>query len=259
MLLQAYLFLSCVSLVWNARASAMVVITAEGYVRPVEVGVYYESLCPCCQSFITGQLAPAYTEAPELMNLTLVPYGNAQTTKTSRGYEFVCQHGPTECQGNKVHSCAIKYVNNKMQLLNYVACMMSDESDPEAIGEECAQLTGIPWKPILKCSRGREGTELLKANGDLTEALGPEMEGVPAITFNGKLGDQLAAINDFWGELCKHFPEPKPTKCLTPSYKTFSLHERLQDGTDGKEHSSEELWKKRSPFEWNTKYANCPE
>ncbi|XP_047099987.1 gamma-interferon-inducible lysosomal thiol reductase-like isoform X2 [Schistocerca piceifrons] len=201
MLLQAYLFLSCVSLVWNARASAMVVITAEGYVRPVEVGVYYESLCPCCQSFITGQLASAYTEAPELMNLTLVPYGNAQ----------------------------------------------------------CAQLTGIPWKPILKCSRGREGTELLKANGDLTEALGPEMEGVPAITFNRKLGDQLAAINDFWGELCKHFPEPKPTKCLTHSYKTFSLHERLQDGTDGKEHSSEELWKKRSPFEWNTKYANCPE
>merc|ERR1712150_169389 len=39
------------------------------------------------------------------------------------GYKFSCQHGPTECLGNIVHNCVIKYVAEPMP---YIKCMMED-------------------------------------------------------------------------------------------------------------------------------------
>ncbi|KAG7269133.1 hypothetical protein CRUP_016978 [Coryphaenoides rupestris] len=45
---------------------------------PVDVTVYYDSLCPGCRGFLTQRLFPAWTMLQDIMTLTLVPYGNVQ-------------------------------------------------------------------------------------------------------------------------------------------------------------------------------------
>ena len=48
-------------------------------------------------------------------------------------YEFQCQHGATECLGNMVHNCAVKYVKEP---LPYLTCMMENNWEPLAIGKK---------------------------------------------------------------------------------------------------------------------------
>jgi interferon gamma-inducible protein 30 len=55
----------CEAFVWNAEA------------KPVQFALYYESLCPDCQRFFKQQLWPTFQKISSIMNLTLVPYGNA--------------------------------------------------------------------------------------------------------------------------------------------------------------------------------------
>ena len=44
----------------------------------VSFTLYYESLCPGCRALTTTQIWKAYQSVSSIMNLTLVPYGNAQ-------------------------------------------------------------------------------------------------------------------------------------------------------------------------------------
>lgn len=63
-----------------------------------------------------------------------------QTRKTSRGYEFECQHGSAECFGNKVHACAINQVQDELTSLKLVSCMMEDSGNIEGVGHEVSLL-----------------------------------------------------------------------------------------------------------------------
>ncbi|XP_047108642.1 gamma-interferon-inducible lysosomal thiol reductase-like [Schistocerca piceifrons] len=183
-------------------------------VIPVDVAVYYETLCPYSREFITSKLLPAYLRAPELMNLSLVPYGNAETKVTAEGYEFSCQHGLTECQGNKIHSCAVELLDDPTSQLQYVACTMRGEDDPVESGSECARSMYIVWEPIMDCAEGPLGNELLYANGVRTRSVRPELKGVPTITLNGIRKKSTVVWNDLLGEVCKLFEDPKPEECL---------------------------------------------
>lgn len=74
--------------------------------------LYYESLCPDCQQFIGQQLYPTYLKIGQIINLTLVPYGNAQEFRRGDKWVFECQHGPHECEGNLIETCALSILNN---------------------------------------------------------------------------------------------------------------------------------------------------
>jgi len=71
----------------------------------VNFSLYYETLCPYCRQFIVAQLSKAYETILDIINITIVPYGNAHETydSSSQLYKFTCQHGPQECLGNLVH------------------------------------------------------------------------------------------------------------------------------------------------------------
>ncbi|GLH04761.1 GILT-like protein 1 [Gryllus bimaculatus] len=168
------------------RKYDQVVPGAQGSIVPVKVTVFYESLCPDSRSFITKQLLPSYEKAPRLIDPVLVPYGKAETQELPDGsYRFTCQHGPLECQGNKVHACGIANIKDKEVQLKYIACMISDNMKPEAIGLSCAETYGVPWDPILKCSQDNQGDVLLKHYGEETHDLSPAVSFIPTILLNG--------------------------------------------------------------------------
>ncbi|KAK7944614.1 hypothetical protein WMY93_000342 [Mugilogobius chulae] len=74
---------------------------------PVKVEVYSESLCPDCRGFITNMLFPSSVLLGDIMDLTVVPYGNAEETFDGHKYVFTCQHGKLECLGNMIQSCLL--------------------------------------------------------------------------------------------------------------------------------------------------------
>lgn len=181
-------------------------------VEPVKVNVFYETLCPDSRSFVMKQLLPSCQLMPHLIDLNLKPYGKAQTQVLPDGsFKFECQHGPLECQGNKVHACAISKVKDKEVLLKYIACMISDNMNPEAIGKSCAQLHGVLWEPILECSRGKEGDNLLYEYGRETHEISPSF--IPLITLNGDRSHQAAILKNLTLQVCNCYNYPKPEEC----------------------------------------------
>ncbi|XP_050431663.1 GILT-like protein 1 isoform X2 [Adelges cooleyi] len=160
------------------------------------VSVYYETLCPDSRNFIHQHLVPSFNKAPDRFKIDFIPYGKAKTDQNSDGsLTFACQHGPVECHGNKIHSCAIQYIKDRTVLIKYLACMINDNYEPERIGIFCANSLNVNWNKIYSCSEGKEGEQLLKSNGDATNKLWPEVSFIPTILING--------VSYFWNDLDK--------------------------------------------------------
>ena len=47
---------------------------------PVNFTVYIESLCPDCKDFIENELWSVWNKVKSIMNLEVVPYGNAEVS-----------------------------------------------------------------------------------------------------------------------------------------------------------------------------------
>ncbi|XP_050541946.1 GILT-like protein 1 [Daktulosphaira vitifoliae] len=185
----------------------------KSYYLPVSV--YYEALCPDSRNFFIRHLLPSYNKAPNYFKIKFVPYGKAKTEENSDGtFTFACQHGPLECHANKIHSCAVQHIKDGSVLINYLSCMIDDNSEPEKIGILCAKNFNVNWNKIYSCSEGKEGEQLLKLNGDETNKLWPEVSFIPTILINEKQPRQASVLKDFWGMVCKYFPsELKPSSC----------------------------------------------
>lgn len=58
---------------------------------PVELSLFYESLCPACRAFLVQELFTAWLVLPDdVLSITLVPYGNAQVGAAATGACPLC-------------------------------------------------------------------------------------------------------------------------------------------------------------------------
>ncbi|KAJ7360409.1 antigen processing and presentation of exogenous peptide antigen via MHC class I [Desmophyllum pertusum] len=183
----------------------------------VALDLYYESLCPDCQLFISQQLYPTYQKVSEIFNLTLVPYGNAEESKRGAKWVFECQHGPKECQGNLIETCAISLLKNISVSFPFVHCFEKDigRQDPKAVAENCAKSLGIDYAPIEGCVSGPQGNELEHKMAMKTDALEPQHEYVPWVTINGKHTEKMQrkAQNNLLALVCEYYTGTKPSEC----------------------------------------------
>jgi len=187
------------------------IISVKG--KKVNVTVFYEVLCPDSRYFVLKQLYPTWEKVPEIMDINYRPFGKAHVKKNGDGYSFRCQHGPTECEGNIVHNCAVKYVQENL-LMPYINCMMKDNYEPMRIGKTCAEMLDINWLVIEKCTKGKEGQQLMAKVG--YESLGVEhrLSFIPTIALNGDYDNQRGLLKNLLSGVCNKFNGPRPEKCI---------------------------------------------
>lgn len=141
---------------------------------------------------------------------------------------FTCHHGPSECFGNKIQSCAIKLIevdsyqkeHTKDSLtLEYINCLMNPRynfQDSIYPGRKCAEELNLKkvWELIDQCANSTDGSTYLRQNGEKTEALQPPLTSVPTIVFREHFEQdfQDEAIKDFRMAVCTRLT-PKPIEC----------------------------------------------
>lgn len=186
---------------------------------PVNVSLYYESLCPGCRAMIHEQIYPTYQalKSTGIVDIQLFPYGNAYEHKRDQKWVFQCQHGEDECQVNMVETCAL-HLLPPLHQMDYIYCVEEPRGHPTVdTGKKCAQKLDLEWDPIFNCFNGSIGNHLEHEMALKTEALKPSHQYVPWITVNGvhteKIQDKVT--DDMLGYVCSVYTGPKPAACGT--------------------------------------------
>lgn len=182
--------------------------------EPVKLELYYESLCPGCRRFITSMLYPSSVLLGDIMEITLVPYGNAQETFDGDKYIFTCQHGEEECAGNMIEACLLNLSQSDAFLT--IFCMESSD-DPIKAAQSCVELFSpdLGWKEVMECVNGKSGNQIMHQNALKTQALKPPHKYVPWITVNGVHTEELQdkAVSALVPLVCDLYTGEKPAIC----------------------------------------------
>lgn len=193
------------------------------------VFVYYESLCPDSQAFITKQLYPAYKMLKDHIDITFIPFGKSTVRTQGSDVLFECHHGPNECYGNKIHACAITHIQvdsfqnehtRESLTVDYIDCLMETgnfQSESYAsVARKCADKVQVKkFESIETCANSTEGSKLLEDMGEKTDKLEKPIKSVPTITIRQTYDAniQRQSLVDFQGAVCTNLPKPMPAVC----------------------------------------------
>eukprot|EP01017_Pseudomicrothorax_dubius_P025377 TRINITY_DN273_c0_g1_i1.p1 TRINITY_DN273_c0_g1~~TRINITY_DN273_c0_g1_i1.p1 ORF type:complete len:232 (+),score=45.59 TRINITY_DN273_c0_g1_i1:99-794(+) len=193
---------------------------------PLKIDIYIESLCPDCQLFIGTSLRNALKAQNllSMVNVTLIPYGNAHETSSSQGWVFTCQHGSKECYGNIIETCAIDQLDQHRALL-FITCLESAVAETgsfDTAGQQCAQQVNADFTAIKYCATSSKGNQLEHQMAQQTEALNPPHQYVPWVVVNGKhdVDAENAVLDNLLEYACKHSTVQIP-ECLNAAENTF--------------------------------------
>lgn len=179
---------------------------------PVKVLVLTEALCPGCKHFIQTTLVQAFDQlGPTVMNLTVIPYGNAEITDASK-HQVVCQHGVRECDANVWELCAIDNYPNVEQHFPYLECLARqvpegplNETICPCTFKQCA-LENHLWFPAIQECHEKHAWEMLDAADKAT----PDHDYVPWIIVDDKHieseGDLVAVVCDIYQQKGGTYP-----------------------------------------------------
>nr|XP_046263852.1 gamma-interferon-inducible lysosomal thiol reductase-like [Scatophagus argus] len=180
---------------------------------PVEVGLYYESLCPGCRGFLSNMLFPTWVLLNDIMSVTLVPYGNAQEKHDGQKYVYDCQHGEQECLGNMIETCLLNMTDMAFPI---IFCMESS-TDVIKSAKSCLELYSpqLSWDTVMSCVNGDQGNQLMHQNALKTSALKPPHEYVPWVTVNGVHTEDLQekAMSSLFNLVCSMYKGTQTPAC----------------------------------------------
>jgi len=180
--------------------------------NPVNVELYFESYCPSCIQWLTGQLYPTWQNngMAAIMNITIYPYGNAQESYDGSQWQFTCQHGDQECQGNIILTCAIRLNPDVKQWLPFANCMEGG-NDPVSSAQGCAQQTNLDWSRINECTTSSQGNQWEHEMAQATDNLDPPHQYTPWVMVNG--AHSTDAENQLQPVVCAAWQGAPPPAC----------------------------------------------
>lgn len=214
-----------------SKIVGLLALVAVCSAQKVPIDVYYESLCPDSQAFITEQLYPTVTGPNNLekfLKVNLVPYGKSTHKTLGSDVIFTCHHGPNECYGNKIQSCAIKLIQvssyqkehtRESLTLEYINCLMKTThnfADDIYPGAKCGRELKLDnWELIEQCANSTDGSKYLQKNGETTAAFQSPLISVPTIVYNESYDKdfQDEANSNFRAAICKRLV-PRPQECV---------------------------------------------
>ncbi|KAL8589550.1 hypothetical protein ACOMHN_015936 [Nucella lapillus] len=211
--MQCKVFDQCTESVWREEKLGAPVVSFE---------LYFESDCPYCQLFIADQLYPTFTKVGSIMNLTLVPFGNAEEKMQGDHWEFTCQHGKEECVGNLLETCAIHVMKGDYtRIMPFINCIESSQNYPMKAVKVCAGQHGAPLGEIMQCYNSTEGNLLEHQMAQRTDALKPSHQYVPWVVLNGVHTEKIntEATENLLKLICDTYTGPKPEACSKPEKK----------------------------------------
>ncbi|XP_067871874.1 gamma-interferon-inducible lysosomal thiol reductase-like isoform X2 [Heterodontus francisci] len=175
---------------------------------PMRISLFYETHCPDCREFMVNQLCPTWQSLKEVMNIRLIPFGNAEEIQEGQNWQFRCQHGVAECQGNTIQTCIMHYLENATFYMPVICCMES-ASSVLTEAQRCLQVHAptVFWDSISSCVNGDQGNELMHQNAQMTNELEPSHNYVPWVLINGEHSEQLQhqAETDLFNLVCKTY------------------------------------------------------
>ncbi|CAA0395006.1 putative gamma interferon inducible lysosomal thiol reductase GILT [Arabidopsis thaliana] len=173
----------------------------------VELNLYYESLCPGCQSFIVDELVKVFdSDLDTITDVKLVPFGNA---KVSNNLTVICQHGEEECKLNALEACVINTLPNPKSQYKFIRCVENNTDNWES---SCLKGYGNE-KAINDCYNSDLSKKLILGYAKQTSSLKPKHEFVPWVTINSK--PLYTKLDDLVGQVCKAYKgkTPLPKDC----------------------------------------------
>ena len=197
--------------------------------QAVNFTLYYESLCGGCRDFIKQQYYPTFKLIGSIMNVHLVPYGNAEETQEGGKWVYDCQHGQEECIGNVIETCAIYLYPNASVFFPFIHCIETSSLSPRTAAPSCAREYKLDYSQIQSCASGDLGNRLEHEMALKTQALNPPHSYVPWVTLEGVHTDQIQNEAEFnlIGLICGAYKgSPKPQACQ--EYQDRKLSQRCQ-------------------------------
>ncbi|CAH0560061.1 unnamed protein product [Brassicogethes aeneus] len=191
--------------------------------QKLNVEVLFESLCPDSLRFISEQLYPNWNDISEYVDLKFVPFGKSASLEG--GKDFVCQHGPQECKGNRILSCAIENLPNQNDQVEFVNCFMQiykrTRKHPMEDAQQCSHKVNLDFKQLIGCYNSEQGTHLQLNAEKSTVKFQPRF--IPTVLYNGEFKQQLQDISlvNFRGLVCELIGKTFPESCKKLS--TISL------------------------------------
>ena len=202
----------------------------------VNFTLYFESLCGGCRDFIKTQYYPTFKLIGSIMNVHLVPYGNAQETQEGGKWVYYCQHGEEECIGNLIETCSMYLNPNASVYFPFIHCIETSSLNPRTAAPSCAQQYGLDYSKIQSCASGDLGNSLQHEMALKTQALNPPHTYVPWVTLEGVHNDDIQNKAEFnlLGLICAAYEgSPKPQACQEDKHNKFiqrceKKHNRFQ-------------------------------
>jgi len=179
--------------------------------------VFFESKCPDSMRFMKDQLKPTFDQLSAYFSVSPIAWGNASFKPDGKGgFNFTCQHGPEECKGNKMFACAMHYISDHHQYVNFTTCAMSLDDPPTALESACADIMTKTVKESTETCRDTvEGDYMLAGNYIVQDGLAPDETWIPWMVVNGEHTADLQDLAEHHLKelVCSKITGEKPAVC----------------------------------------------
>ncbi|CAH1958016.1 unnamed protein product [Acanthoscelides obtectus] len=178
-----------------ASVLLLAVCIDAGTTQNVKLGVevMIESLCPDTFRFMKD-LSQSFPALAKYLDLSIIPFGKSNSYNNGTSIDFQCQHGPRECTGNKIISCALNRLADQNAKVQFTYCFMfsyyikhyMNQSDDFT---KCTKDAGIDINDVLVCSLSDEANLLQLQMEKITKNY--SITFVPTIVYNKQFSSYL--------------------------------------------------------------------